>query len=188
MVAIIGGEPAAVFAHWSTSTVRLSAQLQAETLRSACTRWDFRRHTQTAVGDDYFSGYAHIMTQLGSERGWSAMTRARFDAWRGPTGALFVGDAETVAEKILAVHEALGGILAHHVPDDRRDAAAAKLRHASRFSHADQGHSCRRGSRPRARRREQCQYGHKEHKDSLCSLCSLWLNVPRLCRSKNDRR
>ena len=29
---------------------------------------------------------------------------------RGPTGALLIGDAKTVAEKILYVNEALGGI------------------------------------------------------------------------------
>src|SRR5207245_5399400 len=44
------------------------------------------------------------------ERGWPPMTRAHFDAQLGPTGALLVGDAETVAEKILHVNESLGGI------------------------------------------------------------------------------
>ena len=38
------------------------------------------------------------------------MTRAHFDAQLGPTGALLVGDPETVAEKILRVNESLGGI------------------------------------------------------------------------------
>ena len=38
------------------------------------------------------------------------MTRAHFDALLGPTGALLVGDPETVAEKILRVNESLGGI------------------------------------------------------------------------------
>src|SRR5207244_11292208 len=38
------------------------------------------------------------------------MTRARFDAQLGPTGALFVGDSETIVEKILRVNESLGGI------------------------------------------------------------------------------
>jgi hypothetical protein len=36
--------------------------------------------------------------------------RAQFDAVRGPTGALLIGDAETVAEKILHVNDALGVI------------------------------------------------------------------------------
>ena len=35
---------------------------------------------------------------------------AHFNAQLGPTGALLVGDPETVAEKILQVNEALGGI------------------------------------------------------------------------------
>jgi alkanesulfonate monooxygenase SsuD/methylene tetrahydromethanopterin reductase-like flavin-dependent oxidoreductase (luciferase family) len=38
------------------------------------------------------------------------VTRAQFDALLGPTGALIVGDPETVAEKILRVNESLGGI------------------------------------------------------------------------------
>jgi hypothetical protein len=38
------------------------------------------------------------------------MTRAHFDAQLGPTGALLVGDPETVTEKILRVNESLGGI------------------------------------------------------------------------------
>ena len=38
------------------------------------------------------------------------MTRGHFNAQLGPTGALLVGDPETVAEKILLVNEALGGI------------------------------------------------------------------------------
>ena len=38
------------------------------------------------------------------------MTRAHFNAQLGPTGALLVGDPETVVRKILRVNEALGGI------------------------------------------------------------------------------
>lgn len=38
------------------------------------------------------------------------MTRAHFDALRGPHGALLVGSPEEVAAKILAHGEALGGI------------------------------------------------------------------------------
>jgi hypothetical protein len=53
---------------------------------------------------------SHTFTEIGKERGWPPTTRAQFDAVRGPTGALLIGDAETVAEKILFVNEALGGI------------------------------------------------------------------------------
>jgi probable LLM family oxidoreductase len=66
----------------------------------------------TAIGaaDDFFPGYAKSFTEIGRERGWPPVTRAHFDAQLGPTGALLVGDPESVAEKILRINESLGGI------------------------------------------------------------------------------
>ena len=51
-----------------------------------------------------------MFTQIGEERGWPPVTRAHYDALLGPTGALLVGDVDTVVEKILHVNEVLGGI------------------------------------------------------------------------------
>src|SRR5947209_1509239 len=65
--------------------------------------------TQEAV-DDFFPGYAHTMTEVGKERGWTKITRASFDAQRGPQGALLVGDPDEVVEKIIRHSQALGGI------------------------------------------------------------------------------
>jgi probable LLM family oxidoreductase len=65
--------------------------------------------TQEAV-DDFFPGYARTMTEIGKERGWSKMTRASFDAQRGPQGALLVGDPDEIVEKIIRHSQALGGI------------------------------------------------------------------------------
>src|SRR6266496_5290911 len=65
--------------------------------------------TQEAV-DDFFPGYAHAMTNVGKERGWPKMTRASFDAQRGPQGALLVGDPDEVVEKLIRHSQALGGI------------------------------------------------------------------------------
>lgn len=62
------------------------------------------------AADDFFPGYAQSFTKIGRERGWPPMTRAHFAAQLGPTGALLVGDPETVAEKILRVNESLGSI------------------------------------------------------------------------------
>ncbi|MEM6784175.1 MAG: Atu2307/SP_0267 family LLM class monooxygenase [Bacteroidota bacterium] len=59
---------------------------------------------------DYYPGYAETFTKVGKERGWPPVTRARFDAQNGPTGALMVGGPDEVAEKILRHSEALGGI------------------------------------------------------------------------------
>jgi len=65
--------------------------------------------TQEAV-DDFFPGYARAIGDIGKERGWPPPTRAGFDAQRGPHGALLIGNADEVAEKIIRHSEALGGI------------------------------------------------------------------------------
>jgi probable LLM family oxidoreductase len=70
----------------------------------------FLGDTTKQAADDFYPGYAHTFTEIGKERGWPPTTRAQFDAVRGPTGALIIGDPERVAEKILYVNEALGGL------------------------------------------------------------------------------
>ncbi|MCI4332937.1 MAG: LLM class flavin-dependent oxidoreductase, partial [Thermoplasmata archaeon] len=70
----------------------------------------FLGETTEGAADDFFPGYEYTFTEIGKERGWPPTTRAHFDSQRGPTGALMIGDAETVAKKILYVNEALGGI------------------------------------------------------------------------------
>jgi alkanesulfonate monooxygenase SsuD/methylene tetrahydromethanopterin reductase-like flavin-dependent oxidoreductase (luciferase family) len=57
--------------------------------------------TNAEAADDFYPGYARAMTDVGKERGWPAMTRARFDAQLGPHGALLIGDPEEVTEKII---------------------------------------------------------------------------------------
>jgi probable LLM family oxidoreductase len=70
----------------------------------------FLGDTTQQAADDFFPGYAHTFTEIGKERGWPPATRAQFDAVRGRTGALLIGDAKTVAEKIIYVNEVLGGL------------------------------------------------------------------------------
>ncbi len=65
--------------------------------------------TETAI-ENFYPGYAAGMTKIGQERGWPPMTRGRFEAQVGERGALVVGSAKEVAEKILRHSEALGGI------------------------------------------------------------------------------
>ena len=67
------------------------------------------RTTQEAI-DDFFPGYARAVASVAKERGWPAVTRAGFEAQRTPEGALLVGNAEEVIEKIVRHSEALGGI------------------------------------------------------------------------------
>lgn len=65
--------------------------------------------TQEAI-DDFFPGYVRAFASVAKERGWPPVTRAAFDAQRSPEGALLVGNAEEVVEKVLRYSEALGGI------------------------------------------------------------------------------
>jgi probable LLM family oxidoreductase len=66
--------------------------------------------TTQQAADDFFPGYARAFTDIGKERGWRPVTRAGFDAQRGPHGALLIGDPDEVVEKIVRHSEVLGGI------------------------------------------------------------------------------
>ena len=77
--------------------------------------------------EDFYPGYAASMTKVGKERGWPPMTRARFEAQAGDTGALLVGSAKDVAEKILRHSEALGGITRLTFQMDSADLSHEKL-------------------------------------------------------------
>ena len=111
MVAIIGGEPKRfrpLIDLYREAGRR--AGHSAEKLTVGLHSIGFLGDTNEQAADDFYPGYAHTFTEIGKERGWPPTTRAQFDAVRGPTGALLVGDAETVAKKILYVNEVLGGI------------------------------------------------------------------------------
>jgi probable LLM family oxidoreductase len=111
MVAIIGGEPHRFRPHIELyREAGRRAGHAPEQLRVGLHCIGFLADTTQQAADDFFPGYAHTFTEIGKERGWPPTTRAQFDATRGPTGALIVGDAETVTKKILYIHEALGGI------------------------------------------------------------------------------
>src|SRR5918993_82172 len=66
--------------------------------------------TTQQAADDFFPGYARAFTDIGKERGWRPVTRADFDAQRGPQGALIMGDPDEVVKKIVRHSKALGGI------------------------------------------------------------------------------
>jgi probable LLM family oxidoreductase len=50
--------------------------------------------------EELWPHYLALRSKIGAERGWAPPTRAQFDKEAGPTGALFVGSPETVAQKI----------------------------------------------------------------------------------------
>ncbi len=111
MVAVIGGET-----HHFRPLVDLyreagkRAGFKSEQLKVGMHSLGYVAKTSQEAIDDFYPGYAESMTKVGKERGWPPMTRARFEAQAGPKGALLVGSAEEVAEKILRHSNALGGI------------------------------------------------------------------------------
>ena len=111
MVAIIGGEP---------RRFRPLIDLYREAgkqhgyppkrLKVGVHMLGYLAQTTKGAADTFFPGYAKAMTDVGKERGWPPMTRASFDAQRGPNGALLIGSPREVIDKILRHSEALGGI------------------------------------------------------------------------------
>jgi probable LLM family oxidoreductase len=70
----------------------------------------FVADTTEDAAETFYPGYAHAFTEIGKERGWAPTTRAQFDALRGPTGALVIGDPDVVAAKLRRIDQDLGGI------------------------------------------------------------------------------
>ncbi len=111
MVAVIGGET-----HRFRRAVELyrAAGAQAghapEKLKVGLHSLGYVAPSREEAINDYFPGYAETFTRIGRERGWPPVSRERFDAQNGSTGALLVGDPDEVGEKILRHAEALGGI------------------------------------------------------------------------------
>lgn len=111
MVAIIGGE---------TRRFRSLIDLYRETgerfgytpeqLKVGVHSLGYVAASKKEAADDFFPGYAKAMATVAKERGWSSVTRERFDAQLGPEGALLIGEPDEVAEKILRHSEALGGV------------------------------------------------------------------------------
>jgi probable LLM family oxidoreductase len=64
-------------------------------------------NTQIAA-DRFFPSTQAIMNLLGKERGWGHYDRSSFDAARSFEGALYVGDPETVARKIIHLRKHVG--------------------------------------------------------------------------------
>ncbi|HEY0122371.1 MAG TPA: LLM class flavin-dependent oxidoreductase [Rhizobium sp.] len=105
-IAIIGGEPRrfAPLVDLYREAARRADQDQAK-LKTSINVHGFVADTTEAAADQFYGPQAEVMNRIGRERGWGPTSRAQFDQSRGPNGALFVGDPETVAEKIVAHHK-----------------------------------------------------------------------------------
>ena len=111
MVAIIGGEPRRfrpLIDLYREAGER--SGYRPEQLKVGVHMLGYVADSTQEAADAFYPGYAKAMTDVGRERGWPPMTRASFDAQRGPTGALLIGSPNEVVDKILRHGEALGGL------------------------------------------------------------------------------
>ncbi|MER9053629.1 LLM class flavin-dependent oxidoreductase [Mesorhizobium sp. M0213] len=108
-LAIIGGEPARfapLFDIYRDAARR--AGNDPASLATSLNVHGFIADTTDQAADDFYAPQAEVMNRIGRERGWGPTSRAHFDQSRRPNGALFVGNPEQVAEKIIAQHRIFG--------------------------------------------------------------------------------
>jgi probable LLM family oxidoreductase len=105
-LAIIGGEPAR-FAPLFDLYRRASEQggHDLTNLKTSINVHGFIADTDQAARDQFFGPSTEVMNRIGRERGWGPSSRSQYDRSTGPEGALFIGDPETVARKIIAHHK-----------------------------------------------------------------------------------
>lgn len=105
-LAIIGGTPYQFANH---------VKLYHDTYRNAghdLSQFQLGINSHVYVGDDsqkaadeFYPTYADVMSKIGRERGWPPTTRQQYEASRSSHGALLVGSAQQVAEKIIYEYE-----------------------------------------------------------------------------------
>ena len=111
MIAIIGGEPRQ-FAPLVDLYRRAGVQAghPPEKLKVGLHVFGFVADTTQGAADTIYPGWNEMFTKISRERGFARPSRQQFDATAGPNGAFFMGDPQTVADKILRVGEQLGGV------------------------------------------------------------------------------
>jgi len=77
-------------------------------LRIATHSHGFVADTTEEAAEKFYLPTQAQMNKIGRERGWPPYTRETYDAARSLRGALYVGDPEYVAEKIVLLHRNLG--------------------------------------------------------------------------------
>jgi probable LLM family oxidoreductase len=111
MVAIIGGEPRQ-FAPLVDLYRQAGAQAghPPERLQVGLHVFGYVAESTQAAADTVYPGWHEMFTAVSRERGFRAPTRAQFDATSGPDGAFFMGDPDSVADKLQRISAQLGGV------------------------------------------------------------------------------
>lgn len=109
VLAIIGGRPVQ-FAPLVKLYKRAAAEAghDVSKLPVASHSHGFIAEDIETAADKFFPSTQYVMNVLGRERGWGHYDRSSFDAARSFEGALYVGDPETVAQKIIHLRKEVG--------------------------------------------------------------------------------
>ena len=107
--AIIGGNPAQfvplfsyykdVYAHFGHDMSKFQVGVHMHS---------FFGDNSKQTADDYYPLYSAQMNRVGSSRGWPPYQRHQYDAGRGASGHLIIGDANEAIDKILHMQELFG--------------------------------------------------------------------------------
>ncbi|MGM1022396.1 MAG: LLM class flavin-dependent oxidoreductase [Bacillota bacterium] len=109
VLAIIGGSPVQ-FAPLVELYKKAAAHAghDASILPVASHSHGFIAENTELAANKFFPSTQQSMNVLGRERGWGPYTRSSFDAARSFEGALYVGDPNTVAKKIIHLRKQVG--------------------------------------------------------------------------------
>lgn len=111
MVAVIGGKT-----HNFKPLVDLyrnsgeNAGFSPDQLKVGLHSFGYVAETKEKAIADFYPGYKVLMDKIGKERGWAPIQKDHFEKQIDEEGAIVIGSAEEVAEKIIRHGEALGGI------------------------------------------------------------------------------
>lgn len=109
MIAIIGGSPKQfipLFDLYRDTYSRYGHDL--DKLQVGIHSHAFFGENDKEVSDQYYPLYAAQMDRIGKSRGWRPYQRMQFDYGKTKNGALFIGEAEEMVDKILYVQEMFG--------------------------------------------------------------------------------
>ncbi|WP_042159641.1 LLM class flavin-dependent oxidoreductase [Paenibacillus gorillae] len=109
VLAIIGGSPlnfAPLVPLYKKAAARAGHDVSK--LKIAVHSLGFIAESTSLAVEKYFPPTQASFNYFGKQRGWGQYTQSQFDASRTLEGALYVGDSETVANKIIFMRKQLG--------------------------------------------------------------------------------
>lgn len=109
MIAIIGGSPAQfkpLFQLYKETYTRHGHDLSRYQI--GVHAHAFFGEDSQSVSDKYYPLYAAQMDRVGKTRGWPPYQRTQFEYGKTKNGALFIGDADEMIDKILLTQEMFG--------------------------------------------------------------------------------